>query len=155
MKHVIAVLLVASSLSLAQAQKAPTPALMSAILNAWSTGGPAKAAAYYDNSPTDIFFDLTPLQYKGWSEYNAGAPTALGLFETIKFTLHDDAKIHRAGNTTWGTATWTADGKLKTGNGVNLEGRWTVIWEKKGSQWLIVHEHFSTPWQPERESRHR
>jgi len=156
MKRIIAVFVVLSSLSLAQTQKiTPSPALMSSILDAWSAGGPAKAAVYYDKSPADIFFDLTPLEYKGWTEYNSGAPTALGVFDTIKFTLHGDAKVHRAGSTAWGTATWSAEGKLKNGNGVSLEGRWTVIWEKKGSQWLIVHEHLSAPWQPERESRHR
>ena len=156
MKHIIAVLFVLTSLSLAQSQKvAPSPALMSSILDAWSTGGPAKAAVYYDKFPTDIFFDLAPLQYKGWSEYNAGAPAALGIFDTIKFTLRDDAKVHRVGNTAWATATSSVEGKLKSGNRVSFEGRWTVVWEKKGQQWLIVHEHFSAPWQPEAESRQR
>jgi ketosteroid isomerase-like protein len=25
--------------------------------------------------------------------------------------------------------------------------RWTVIWQKEGGQWLIVHEHVSAPLQ--------
>jgi len=80
---------------------------------------------------------------------------ALAMFQSLKFTLHDDAKVHRAGNLAWGTATWSGQGKLKNGNGVGLEGRWTVIWEKKSGNWLVVHEHFSVPWTPEAESRHR
>lgn len=133
----------------------PSKALMSKILAAWNTGDPAKAAPFYDKTPTNVYFDFAPLQYKGWNEYDAGVKQAMATFQSLKFTLHDDAKVHRAGNTAWGTATWSGQGKLKNGNGVSLEGRWTCIWEKKGANWLIVHEHFSVPWAPESESRHR
>jgi ketosteroid isomerase-like protein len=30
----------------------------------------------------------------------------------------------------------------------NLDRRWTTVWEKKGPNWLIVHEHFSAPTEP-------
>ncbi len=139
----------------AKSTGAPTAVLMQKVIAAWNTGDPANAAAFYDKTPTNVYFDIAPLQYHGWKEYAEGVKQMFATFESMKFTLHNDAKVHRAGNTAWGTATWSADGKLKTGNGVSLEGRWTVIWEKKGSQWLVVHEHFSAPWQPEPESRHR
>jgi ketosteroid isomerase-like protein len=156
---VVGILLCASAF--AQAKTAtktanvPSPALMSRILAAWSSGNPANAAPFYDKSPADVFYDFAPLQYKGWTDYEAGVKQALGTFEYLKLTLHDDARVHRSGNIAWGTATWSGEGKLKNGNKLVLEGRWTLVWEKKGANWLVVHEHFSVPWTPEPESRHR
>jgi ketosteroid isomerase-like protein len=147
--------LLAQSNPTSKAAEAPGPALMTKILAAWNTGDPANAAPYYDKSPDNVYFDFAPMQYKGWNEYDAGVKQALASFQSLKFTMHDDAKVHHAGNSAWATTTWSAQGKLKNGNGVGLEGRWTVIWEKRGNKWLIVHEHFSVPWVPDSESRHR
>jgi len=145
-----------------QAQSNPSPrsevpsvGLMSKILEAWNTGGPGKAAPFYDKAPTDSFYDIRPLKYRAWSAYAKGAEQDLRGFEYLNLRLNDDTQVHRAGNIAWGTATWTGEGKLKNGNKLGLEGRWTVIWEKKNSRWLIVHEHLSIPWQPESESRQR
>lgn len=134
---------------------APSPALLSKIIAAWNTGDPANAAPYYDKTPADIYFDLAPLEYKGWDEYAAGVKQMFTAFESMNFRLHDDARIRNAGNTAWGTVTWSAQGKMKNGNGISMEGRWTCIWEKKASRWLIVHEHFSVPWSPPTERRQR
>jgi ketosteroid isomerase-like protein len=139
----------------AKPAEVPSPALMSNILAAWNTGDPTKAAPFYDKSANNVYFDIAPLKYRGWAEYDTGVRQILSTFQNFTFTLHDDVRIHRSGNTAWGTATWSGQGKLKNGNGVSLEGRWSCIWEKKGAHWLIVHEHHSVPWAPEAESRHR
>jgi ketosteroid isomerase-like protein len=159
-KSILAVVLLFASASAqpkpaTKGADAPSPVLMTKIIAAWNTGDPANAAPYYDKSPDNVYFDFAPLQYKGWDEYDAGVKRALATFQSLKFTVHDDARVHRAGNTAWGTATWSAQGKLKNGNGVSLEGRWTIIWQRKATHWLVVHEHFSVPWTPEPESRHR
>jgi ketosteroid isomerase-like protein len=133
----------------------PSSALMSRIIAAWNTGDPANAAPFYDKEPANVYFDFAPLEYKGWNEFDAGVRQALAMFQSLKFALHDRARVHRAGGTAWGTATWTAQGKLNNGNLVSLQGRWTCIWEKRGANWRVVHEHFSVPWMPEPESRHR
>jgi len=39
---------------------------------AWSTLDPAKAAPMYDQSPSAVFFDIAPLKYNGWKEYQEG-----------------------------------------------------------------------------------
>ena len=41
-------------------------------------------------------------------------------------------------------------GDFVTKEGMNepLDGRWTVVWEKRGKDWLIVHDHFSAPLPP-------
>jgi ketosteroid isomerase-like protein len=159
-KNTIVILLLCAS-GFAQSKPAtkvtgvPSKALMTKILAAWNTGDPANAAPFYDKTPTNVYFDFAPLQYKGWDEYESGVKQALATFQSLKFDLHDDARVHRDGDAAWGTATWSAQGKLRNGNGVSLEGRWTCIWKKKGPNWLVVHEHFSVPWAPESESRHR
>jgi ketosteroid isomerase-like protein len=140
--------------SSAQPGDRPSKELMVAYCDAWSTGGPDKAAAFYDKSPDNVFFDIAPLKYKGWAEYEPGVKQMLSTFETAKLTLGDDVAIHPAGNWAWGTSTMTLSGKLKTGNQVSLPARWTAIWLNKGGKWLIVHEHVSVPWGgPESEKR--
>jgi len=159
-KLFVVLLVLASVLASAQAKPgdAPSKQLMAANLAAWSTGGPEAAAPFYDKSPENVYFDIAPVQYKGWTEYQAGVKEVLAGFETFKLTLRadDEPRIHTAGNWAWGTATFTADGKLKNGNAVDLTGRWTVIWQKKAGKWLIVHEHVSAPWGgPEPEKREK
>ena len=156
---IFALLLCASGFSqskpASKAPEVPNRALMFNIIAAWNTGDPAKAAPFYDQSPENVYFDITPLQYRGWKEYDEGVRKVFSDFQTFSLNLHDDARVHKAGNTAWGTATWSAQGKLKNGNGVSLEGRWTCIWEKKGGKWLIVHDTFSVPWAPPSERRER
>ena len=33
----------------------------------------------------------------------------------------------------------------KDGNHENIASRYTVVWERRGGDWLIVHEHMSVP----------
>src|SRR5437667_285248 len=105
--------------------------LMREELAAWETLDPAKAAKFYDQSAGDVFFDLAPLKYDGWKEYEEGVKKVLAAFSSIKFTLGDDEKVHRHGSLTWATATWTADAVTKAGEKQSLAGRWTLAWEKR------------------------
>src|SRR3954464_5697203 len=76
----------------------PGKGFMEKILAAWSHGGPAEAAVYYDKSPDDVYYDVAPLKYQGFAEYQKGAE---GAFESVTLTLGDDPKVHLAGNTAW------------------------------------------------------
>lgn len=119
--------------------------LMEKNLAAWDTLDPAKAAPFYSQEPDRVFFDVGPMKYSGWAEYAEGVKKMIGDFASLKFTLGDDARTHRQGNLAWATATWTANVVTKQGAKQTLAGRWTVVWEKRGSDWLIVHEHVSVP----------
>jgi len=33
----------------------------------------------------------------------------------------------------------------KDGTKEMIEGRWTAVFEKRGDNWIIVHDHFSVP----------
>ena len=123
----------------------PDKAFMQQILDAWNTMDPSKPAPYYSKNPENIYFDIAPLKYNGWSEYAKGVQQVLGEYSSIKLTVNDDARVHPAGKLTWATATFHLDGTHKDGSKDNAEGRWTVIWEKQGGEWLIVHEQVSLP----------
>jgi hemoglobin len=123
-------------------------ALMRKELDAWETLDPTKVAAFYAKDADNTFFDLAPLKYKGWAEYEEGAKKVLADFASVKFTINDDAQVHQHGNLGWATATFHADFVTKSGGKEPMDARWTLVWEKRGKDWLIVHEHVSVPLPP-------
>ncbi len=114
-------------------------------LKAWETLDPANAAPFYAKEADHLFFDIAPLKYNGWAEYAEGVKKVIGNWASLKFTLGDDAQVHPQGNLAWTAATLRADISTKDGSHESLDGRWTVVWEKRGNDWLIVHEHVSAP----------
>ena len=123
---------------------APDKATMQKIWDAWATLDPSNPAKYYATGP-HTFFDIAPLKYASWDEYQAGVKAVLAGYKSAKFTVNDDAAVHTHGDLVWGTATvkeemTTKGGKVEMGN-----FRWTVVWENEDGKWLIVHEHVSAP----------
>ena len=118
------------------------------LYDAWSDLDPSKPAKFYAKDVNLTFFDITPMKYKGWNEYAAGVPKAFADYKSGKFTVGDDLQVHRHGNLTWATCTWTGDLTRKDGSHENATGRYTAVWEKRGKDWLIVHEHMSVPLGP-------
>lgn len=113
---------------------------------AWSTLNPDNAAKYYAKDADIVFYDVAPLKYNSWSEYKAGVIKAFT--ETMssgKLTPNDDLQVTRRGNIVWTTVTFHLSAKPKTGGAMEVDCRHTAIWEKRGGQWLIVHEHVSAP----------
>ncbi len=120
-------------------------ALMQKTLAAWETLDPANAAPFYAKEADYVFYDVTPLKYTGWAEYAEGVKKVIAAFSSVKFTLGDDARAHQRGNFAWATATFRLDAVTKDGSSQAFDGRWTVLWEKRGKDWMIVHEHVSAP----------
>lgn len=112
---------------------------------AWSTLNPENAAAFYAKDSTLVFYDLAPLKYNGWAEYEKGVRSLFAGFETLTLKSKDDLKVSRHGDVTWTTVTFTISAKLKNGTSFTSDGRHTAIWEKRGNKWVIVHEHVSAP----------
>lgn len=120
-------------------------ALMVAEVKAIDTLDIANAAPFHAKEPENVFYDIAPLKYKGWSEFAEGAQKLLAQWQSMKCVLGDDLRTHRQGPFAWGTATWHCDIVHKGGATEGMDGRWTVIWERRGKDWLVVHEHFSVP----------
>jgi len=125
---------------------APDKAYLQKIWDGWATLDPANVAQFYASGP-HTFFDIAPLKYSSWDEYQIGVRQVVADFKSAKFTVNDDAELHPAGKYVWGTATVKEEmthknDKVDTGN-----FRWTVVFEQQGGKWLIVHEHISVPLQ--------
>jgi ketosteroid isomerase-like protein len=129
----------------APASQSEFEALIDRYYAAWNTGNPDNAAPLYAKGADLVFYDLTPLKYTGWANYDKGVRQVLGSFASATFKRNQDLRVTRHGTIAWTTVTWHLSGKKKTGDSVELDGRHTAIWEKRGSKWLIVHEHFSVP----------
>jgi ketosteroid isomerase-like protein len=123
---------------------APDKALMQKIWDGWATLDTANTAGFYAKGD-HTFFDIAPLKYSSWDEYESGVKKVLGDYKSAAFTVNDDAQIHPAGEYYWGTATVKSDMTQKSGKREMGQFRWTVIWHKEDGKWLIVHEHVSSP----------
>ncbi len=121
-------------------------ALVPKIVASWETFDLAKIEPYYAADADFAYFDLAPLKYNNWAEYRAGAPKVL--FEpntSLKLKVNDDLQVHSRGGFAWATFTFGADITNKQGAASHLDGRWTMVLEKRAKGWIVVHEHVSAP----------
>lgn len=151
----VALFLIAASLcSAAQAKShiakrveigsTPDKAYLQSIWDGWSTLNPANVEKFYASGP-HTFFDIAPLKYGSFDEYEKGVKAVVAGYKSARFTLNDDVALHPHGDLVWATATvaeqmTTTAGKVEMGN-----FRWTVVFENENGKWLIVHEHVSAP----------
>ena len=128
------------------APTAPDKAYLQKILDGWSAGNVDNMAQYYDHGDYN-FFDIAPLKYSNWGEYQKGVTELLKSYKSLKLTLNDDTQIHTDGNLTWTTSTVKEDALTAAGKHEMAVLRWTLIFEKQAGKWMIVHEHMSEPLQ--------
>ena len=120
--------------------------LVPKIVAAWGTLDISKVEPYYAADADFSYFDLVPMKYNNWAEYRVGVQKAL--FEpntSIKLKVNDDLGVHSRGNLAWATFTFGADITSKQGATSHLDGRWTMVLEKRAKGWIVVHEHVSAP----------
>jgi ketosteroid isomerase-like protein len=130
----------------AAAGSAPDKAYLQKIWDGWATLNPANTAKFYATGP-HTFFDIAPLKYNSWDEYESGVKGVLAGYKSAKFTVNDDAAIHPNGDLVWATATVKDEMTNKSGKVEMGAFRWTVVFENEDGKWLIVHEHVSAPLQ--------
>jgi len=122
----------------------PDKAYLQKIWDGWAALDGSKQAEFYATGP-HLYFDLAPLKYASWDEYQAGVAKLLDEYKSATLTVNDDAEIHTVGDTAWVASTVKADMMKKTGKREMATFRWTAIFEKHDGKWLIVHEHVSEP----------
>jgi ketosteroid isomerase-like protein len=151
-RFLVIVLLVATS-ALAFGQKASKPAApaggvdkayLQKIWSGWATLDAAGQKQYYAQGP-HVFFDITPLKYASWDEYQTNVVKVMADYKSGKCNVNDDVQIHKAGDVYWVTATVTYELTHKSGKVEMGNMRWTAVFEKQDGKWLIVHEHVSEP----------
>ena len=119
-------------------------AYLQKIWDGWATLDVAAEKQYYAQGP-HVFFDVAPLKYGSWDEYQAGVSKDLANYKAARFTVNDDAQIHKSGEAYWITSTVASDMTQKSGKREMATFRWTAVFEKQNGKWLIVHEHVSMP----------
>jgi ketosteroid isomerase-like protein len=119
--------------------------LITEFYKAWNTLNVANPAKYYSQEPGLIFYDIAPLQYKGWKEYQAGVGQLFQGMSSFQLIPNKDLKVTRRGKLAWTTMTLHISAKQKDGKPMELDARHTAIWEKVKGKWSIVHEHVSVP----------
>ena len=113
-------LLIFSLFTLASAQgkrsssDAEFKALIDRYFAAWSSLNPDNAAPLYAKDADLVFYDITPLKYAGWAEYEKGSRAGLADFESLKLTPNNDLKVTRRGNIAWTSVTFQLWGRKKT-----------------------------------------
>ncbi len=120
--------------------------LTDAYCAAWSSGNAENAAKFYAKSNGLVFYDAAPFSYAGWKEYAAGVQKEfLDSAANVSLTAGKDLKVTRRGNVAWTTVPMHLSDKTKDGKHLEVNLRYTGIWEKHGKTWLLVHEHISAP----------
>jgi ketosteroid isomerase-like protein len=113
---------------------------------AWSTGNPDNPAKFYAKEQGLVFYDIAPFSYHSWSEYHESVNKTL--FDNMAsgtLSAGKDLRVVRRGIIAWTTVSMRLSEKTKDNTSTELDIRYTGIWEKRGANWLLVHEHLSTP----------
>ena len=134
-----------SAMKKVSAGPVPDTVLMQKVWDGWQTLDPANVAQYYAGGP-HVFFDIAPLKYNNWDEYEKNVKGVLAGYKSAKFTV-DGPEIHPHGDLVWATAVIKNEMTTKAGKVEMGAFRWTVIWGNENGKWLIVHEHVSAPLQ--------
>jgi ketosteroid isomerase-like protein len=147
---VLSVVLGAAALSrsaaAADSEEAALRGLVPKVITSWESFDINKIEPYYAADADFAYFDLVPMKYNNWAEYPAGVQKAIFKpNQSAKFKLNDDLRVHRRGSLAWATVTFGADIVNKQGASSHLNGRWTMVLEKRPHGWIVVHEHVSVP----------
>jgi ketosteroid isomerase-like protein len=113
---------------------------------AWSTADADAPARFYAKDDGLVFYDLAPFAYHSWKEYHDGVQKVLfANMASGKLTAGKDLRVKRHGTIAWTTVSMHFSEKTKDGKTAEIDVRYTGIWEKRGANWLLVHEHLSAP----------
>jgi ketosteroid isomerase-like protein len=143
---VLAVAAISRSAAAADSDEAALRELVPKVITSWESFDITKIETSYAADPGFAYIDLAPLKSNNWEVYRAGVQKAI--FEpnqSIKIKLNDDLGVHRRGSLAWATVTFGADIVNKQGASSHLNGRWTMVLEKRSHDWIVVHEHVSVP----------
>ncbi|MGC1617231.1 MAG: nuclear transport factor 2 family protein [Candidatus Acidiferrum sp.] len=120
--------------------------IIDAYCAAWSTGNADAPARFYSKEKGLVFYDVAPFAYHSWKEYHDGVQKEF--FDNMvsgTLTAGKDLKVSRHGSVAWTTVPMHLSEKTKDGKDVEIDIRYTGIWERRASGWVLVHEHLSAP----------
>jgi ketosteroid isomerase-like protein len=111
-----------------------------------STGNADAPARFYAKENGLVFYDLAPFAYRSWNEYHDGVKREF-LDDAVveKLSAGKDLRVVRRGVIAWTTVSMHLSEKTRDNKANEVDVRYTGIWEKRGANWLLVHEHLSAP----------
>lgn len=134
-----------SSTAAAKPVAAVDKAYLQSIWDGWAASDLDKQGKFYAQGPGHLFFDVAPLKYGSWDEYQAGVAPSLKDAPKVTYTMNDDIQIHPEGKITWVAGTLIMAGTAPQGQKESLTLRWTAVLEQQNGRWVITHEHVSAP----------
>lgn len=113
---------------------------------AWSTGNADNPAKFYAKENGLVFYDVAPFAYHSWKDYHEGVQKEF-FDNAVSVTLSagKELKVGRHGTVAWTTVPMHLTEKTKDGKDLEMDIRYTGIWERRGTGWVLVHEHLSAP----------
>lgn len=124
-------------------------AFVTKAMQSWATMDIKKIEPYYAGDTPLAWFDVAPMKFATWAEYKEGVQK--GFFEpnkALRLKMNDDLAVHVKGAMAAATFTFSVDITPKQGKEMHLDGRWTMVLEKRKGGWLVIHEHASAPLPP-------
>jgi ketosteroid isomerase-like protein len=120
---------------------------------AWSLGHKpfniSKAERFYSKRPDLSAYDIMPTQgpILGWENYKASLIPIMDGFANFTLSItQDNVQVFEYGNIICTTSDFKIQGTFKNGQPIEGAGRTSLVWERQADHnWLIVHEHSSTP----------
>jgi ketosteroid isomerase-like protein len=113
---------------------------------AWSSGNADAAARFYAKEDGLVFYDVAPFSYHSWKEYREGVQkTFFDDMASGTLTAGKDLRVSRHGTVAWTTVPMHLSEKTKEGKNIEIDIRYTGIWERRAAGWVLVHEHLSAP----------
>jgi ketosteroid isomerase-like protein len=109
-----------------------------------------RVAHLYKRDADFMAYDLSPPNggYAGWRSYEAAWHKIMANYASFHLEANDDVRIKHVGDVAWGSFSFRVWGERQGGLPYKAEGRVTLIWLRENGQWLITHEHVSTPRTP-------
>jgi ketosteroid isomerase-like protein len=113
------------------------------IIAAYERRDTAALKGFYARQPDALFFWERQMTYS-WEQISRTMDALVSAVANMKLTT-TEFRAGGSGNAGWFAAAFHAERTTPDGRQFSSDGRWTVIAEKRGGRWLIVHEHTSFP----------
>jgi ketosteroid isomerase-like protein len=94
---------------------------------------------YYSDSATFVSSDYGP-PIVGWKSWAAGYERQKAAFQQMQI-IRRNTFIYTHADVAWATYQWDFSAMLATGKGYDARGQTTLVFNKVGDDWLIVHNH--------------
>lgn len=123
--------------------------LIDSVYAAWNTLDADAPARFYAKDEDLVFFDPQPPRegYRGWPAFREEIQrNVTGQLRSIDMRVDGDLyQVGRRGDVAWAAFPFRLVAVTNAGARQEIVGRHTIVWERRGGEWLIVHEHPSVP----------